>query len=147
MISNHIRFGFPFLLSPASHHHHSLAHIFFSSQYMQTPLQPTSLYFLGYFSHLRCTSNSFLIMSSLVTPPIHLNIPISATSNFFSCGSFTAHVLAPYFIAPYKTPKTNQDFLKSQTFLIEQSIWKFNLRLLIESRFIRECRAESAVAS
>ena len=35
---------------------------------------------------------SFLIMSSLVTPLIHLNILISATSNFFSCAFFTAHL-------------------------------------------------------
>ena len=39
---------------------------------------------------------SFLILSSLATPLIHLNILISATFNF-SCAFFTAHV--PYIIA------------------------------------------------
>ena len=43
---------------------HSLAYIrpifFFSSQYMPVPLQPTFLHFLGYFSHLRCPSNSVI---------------------------------------------------------------------------------------
>ena len=42
---------------------------------------------------------SFLIMSSLVTTLIHLNILISATSNFYSCAFFTAHVSGPYIIA------------------------------------------------
>ena len=43
------------------HRHHSLDYVFFlSSQYMPIPLQPTFLYFLGYFSHLRCPSNSFI---------------------------------------------------------------------------------------
>ena len=42
---------------------------------------------------------SFLIMSSLLTPLIYLNIIISATSNFFSCAFFTVHVSAPYTIA------------------------------------------------
>ena len=46
---------------------------------------------------------SFLIMSSLVTPFIHLNILISATSNFFSCVFFTAQVSAPHIIAGLKT--------------------------------------------
>ena len=42
---------------------------------------------------------SFLILSNLVTPLIHLNFLISATSNFFCCAFFTAHVSAPYIIA------------------------------------------------
>ncbi|KAK7028187.1 hypothetical protein SK128_016691, partial [Halocaridina rubra] len=42
---------------------------------------------------------SFLILSLLVTPHIHLNILISATSSFFSCVFFIAHVSAPYIIA------------------------------------------------
>ena len=59
MLSNHL------LSSPSIprhlHHHHSLAYIFFfSSQYMPTPLQSTFLHFLGYFSHLRCPSNSLI---------------------------------------------------------------------------------------
>ena len=53
---------------------------------MPIPLPPTFLHFLGYFSHLRCPSNSsFLILPSLVTPLIHPNILISAIFNFFSC--------------------------------------------------------------
>ena len=46
---------------------------------------------------------SFLILSSLVTPLIHLNILISATSNLFSCAFFTSHVPAPYAIAGLST--------------------------------------------
>ena len=46
---------------------------------------------------------SFLILSSLVTPLIHLNILISATSNFFSCAFLTAHVSALYIIAGLTT--------------------------------------------
>ena len=43
------------------HRHHSLAYVFvFSSQYMHIPLQPTFLYFLGYFYLLRCPSSSFI---------------------------------------------------------------------------------------
>ena len=80
------------------HHHHSLPYIFlFFSQYMPLPLKPTFLHFLGYFSpfsvHLIL---SFLILSSLVTPLSYPNILISATSSFFSCAFFTAHVYAPY---------------------------------------------------
>ena len=75
------------------YHHHSLD--------MPIPLQPTFLHFRGYFSHLRCPS--FLILSSLVTPLIHLNIIISATFNFFSCAFFTAQTSAPYIIAGLTT--------------------------------------------
>ena len=42
---------------------------------------------------------SFLILYGLVAPLIHLNILISATSNFLSCALFNAHVSAPYIIA------------------------------------------------
>ena len=44
------------------YHHHSLAHtfFFFYSQYMSIPIQTTFLYFLGYLSHLRYPSNSFI---------------------------------------------------------------------------------------
>ena len=47
---------------------------------------------------------SFLILSDLVTPHIHRNISIHATSIFFSCAFFTAHVSAPYATLCY--PKT-----------------------------------------
>ena len=46
---------------------------------------------------------SFPILSSLVTPLIHLYTLISTTSNFFSCAFFTAHVSAPYIIAGLTT--------------------------------------------
>ena len=46
---------------------------------------------------------SFLILSRLATPLIRLDILISATSNFFSCAFFTAHVSAPYIIAGLTT--------------------------------------------
>ena len=48
---------------------------------------------------------SFLILSSLVAPLIHLNILISATSNFFSCAFFTAQVSAPCIIAGVTSDK------------------------------------------
>ena len=46
---------------------------------------------------------SFLILPSLLTPLIHLNILISATSNFFSCDFLTAQVSAQYIIAGLTT--------------------------------------------
>ena len=70
------------------HHHHSLAYIFFfSSQHMPIPLQPTFLHsqILGYFSHLPILS--FLILSSLATPLVHLNILVSVTFNLFTTSS------------------------------------------------------------
>ena len=81
------------------YHHHSLAwyEFFFSSQCMHIPLQPTFLEISPTF--VVPLILSFLILSSLVTPTIHRNILISATSNFFSCAFFTAHVSAPYIIA------------------------------------------------
>ena len=64
---------------------------------MPVPLQPSFLYFLCDFPHFRCPSYSF--SSDLVqfrTPHIHRSILISATSNFFSCAFFNAHVSSPY---------------------------------------------------
>ena len=46
---------------------------------------------------------SFIIMSTLVTPHIHINILIPTASNFFSCAFFTAHVSAPYIMAGLPT--------------------------------------------
>ena len=46
---------------------------------------------------------SFLILSILVTPHIHLSIFILPTSNFFSCLFFNGHVSAPYIIAGLTT--------------------------------------------
>ena len=61
---------------------------------------------------------SFRILSNLVTPHIHLNILISATSNFFSCAFFTAHVSAPCIIAGFTTvcytsPRVDPSFTQS----------------------------------
>ena len=39
---------------------------------------------------------SYMILSSFVTPRIHRSVLISATSNWFSCAFFNAHVPAPY---------------------------------------------------
>ena len=64
---------------------------------MPIPLQPTFLDISPtFFVPLML---SFLILSSLVTQPSHLNILISSTYNFFSCAFFTARVSAPYIIA------------------------------------------------
>ena len=81
------------------HPHHSLAYVFVvSSQYMPTPLQPTFLDI----SHIRCPSNSFIpnsVQHGDSTHRIHLNLLISATSNFFFWAFLTAHGSAPYIIA------------------------------------------------
>ena len=106
MLSNHLRFGLPLLLFPGTS--------------ITITLLPTYSYSLRntcpYHFNLRsCTFLdisptfvvppilSFQILSSLVTPLIHLNILIPATSNFFSCAFFTAHVSAPYTIAGLTT--------------------------------------------
>ena len=44
-------------------------------------------------------SSRFWSCPNLVTPHTHRNIFISATSIFFSCAFFTAHVFAPFTIA------------------------------------------------
>ena len=84
--------------SPLYFHYHrppSYA-VFLSSHHMPIPLQPCFLYFLCDFPHFRCPLIlSFLISYSFVTPHIHRSILISATSNFFSCAFFNAHVSAP----------------------------------------------------
>ena len=105
MLSNHLRFGLPLLLFPGTS--------------IPITLLPTYSSLLNtcpyHFNLLSCTFLdiaptfvvplilSFLILSSLVTPLIHLNILISATSNFFSCAFFTAQVSAPYTIAGLTT--------------------------------------------
>ena len=106
VLSNHLRFGLRLLLFPGT----SIA----------MTLLPTYSYSLlntcqYHINLLSCTFLaisptfvvplilSFLILSSLVTPLVHLNILISATSNFFSCAFFTAHVSAPFIIASLTT--------------------------------------------
>ena len=120
MLSNHLRFGLPLLLFPGTSIAITLLPTYSSSLLNTCPY---------HFNILACTFLdisptfvvplilSFLILSSLVTPLIHLNILIAATSNFFSCAFFTAQVSAPYIIAGlttvlYTFPLT----LKSQTY-------------------------------
>ena len=91
ILSNHLRFGLPLLLFPGT-----------SITITLLPTCSSSL--LNTFNLLSCTFLdisptfvvplilSFLILCSLVTPLIHPNILNSATSNFFSCAFFTAHV-------------------------------------------------------
>ena len=81
---------FPPSLPRHLYNHHSLAHtFFFSSQYMTIPLQTTFMHFLDISPTFAIPLIlSFLILSSLVTPLIHLNTIISATY----CDFFTAHV-------------------------------------------------------
>ena len=90
---------FPFLPRHC-HHHHFFTHIFFfSSHYnvlscMHLDMCPTSVPLIL----------SFLNLSSLVTQQLHLNILMSATSNFFSYKCFLpAHVSALYIIAVVTT--------------------------------------------
>ena len=106
MLSSHLRFkwssspSFPRHL----HRHHSLAYVFvFSSQYMPIPLQPTFLHFLGYFSHLRCPSNSFIPNSVQLGDSTHESILTSSfpphPTSSQDCAFFTPQVSAPYIIA------------------------------------------------
>ena len=93
MLSNHLRFGLPLLLFPGTSVAITLLPTYSSSLLNTCPY---------HFNLLSCTFLdiyptfvvplilSFLILSSLVTPLIHLNILISATSNFFSCAFFVA---------------------------------------------------------
>ena len=87
------------------HRHHSLAYVFvFSSQYVPIQLQPTFCTFFDISpTFVVPLILSFLILSSFVTPLIHLNILISATSNIFFCAFYTAQVSAPYIIADLTT--------------------------------------------
>ena len=96
-----IHFGLPFLLVPST----SILITLFTTD--SSPRLMTHTY---HFKLLSCSFFvisptftvpfilSFLILSSLVTPHIHLKILISATSNFF-CVLFAARVSAPYIIA------------------------------------------------
>ena len=80
------------LFPPHFYHHHPFTHIYSSSLFNTCSYQ---------FNLLSCTFLdisptfvvplilSFLILSSLVTPLINLNILIAANSNIFSCAFFT----------------------------------------------------------
>ena len=95
VLSNHLRFGLPLLLFPGTSIAITLLHMYSSALLSTCPY---------HFNLLSCTFLdisptsavplilSFLILSSFVNPLIHINILISATSNFFSCAFFTAQV-------------------------------------------------------
>ena len=91
MLSNHLRFGPPLLLFPGT----SIT-ITLLPTYSFSLLNTRQYYFnLLYCAFLDISPTfvvplilSFLILSSLVTPLIRLNILISPTSNFFSCAFF-----------------------------------------------------------
>ena len=74
---------------------------------MAVPHQSFFGNFLGRLHHSCCPSNhlmcSFLILSLLVTPHIHLSILISFTSSRASCPLVVAQVSAPYNIAGLTT--------------------------------------------
>ena len=106
MLSNHSHFGLPLLLFPGTSIPVTLLPTH-SSFLLNTCPYHSNLFsriFLD-ISHTFVVPLilSFLILSSLVTPLIHLNILISATSNFFSCAFFITHVSAPYTIASLTT--------------------------------------------
>ena len=105
ILSNHLRFGLPLLLFPCTSTTLILLSTYtsFSSQYMPMPLQPTFLHLEISPTFVVSLIISFLILSSLVTQLIHLNILISPISNSFSCAFFTAHISAPYTIAGLAT--------------------------------------------
>ena len=106
MVSIHLRVGLPLLLFPGTSIAITLLPTYSSSLLSTCPyhfnlLSCTFLYISPIF--VVTLILSFLILSSLVTPLIHLNILISATSNFFACVFFTAQVSAPYIIAGLTT--------------------------------------------
>ena len=102
-LSNHLLLGLPLKIpSPMCFHFHrppSYA-VLLSSHHM--PIIPYHFNFLSWNSFAFFLTFvvplilSFLILSSFVTPHIHRSIHISATSNFFSCAFFNAHVSAPH---------------------------------------------------
>ena len=136
MLSNHLRFGLPLLLFPGTSIVTTILPTYSSSLLNTCPY---------HFNLLSCTFLdisptfvvplilSFLILSILVTPLIHLNILISATSNFFSCAFFTAHVSAPYIIAGlttvlYTYPLTLKLSLRSHR--IPDTIFQFSFLIV-----------------
>ena len=103
MLSNHPHFGLPLLLFPCTSVTITrLSILLLFSTHAHTTSTYTFLHFLDILStFVFLLLRSFLILCSLVIPLIHLNILISATSNFFSCPFFTAHVSALYIMKCY----------------------------------------------
>ncbi len=81
MLSNHLRFSLPLLLFPCTFI--TLLPTYYSSLLNTCPYHFNLLSCI--FLDISPTFAVPLILSSLVTPLIHLNILISATSNYFSC--------------------------------------------------------------
>ena len=138
MFSNHLRFGlllliFPGTPSPSLACPHILLLPFNTYPYHFNLLSCT---FLDVSPTFAVPQISFLILSSLAIPLTHVCILISATSNFFYCAFFTAHVSAPYIIAgltsvvytfpvtlkptlrSHRTPDTPFQFFHSQCILL-----------------------------
>ena len=106
MLSNHPRFCLPLLLFPGTYIPITLLPTYSSSLLKTCPYHVILLSCT--FLDISPTFGvplilSFLILSSLVTPLIHLNILISPTSNFFYCAFLTAQVSALYIIAGLTT--------------------------------------------
>ncbi len=103
MLSNHLLFGLPLLLfSCTSVTITRLSILLLFSTHAHNTSTYTFLHFLDILStFVVLLLRSFLILSILVIPLIHLNILISATSNFFSCPFFTAHVSTLYIMKCY----------------------------------------------
>ena len=91
------------------HVHHFSTYIYLHSHYMSIPFYPTFFHFLGYFSFC-CPPNCCVPYSVQLcySPPIDLNILISATFNFFSCISLLPmsqsctiwHILLHWYTSP-----------------------------------------------
>ena len=120
MLSNHHHFHLPLLLFPGTSIPITLLPTYSSSFLITCPyhFNLLSCIFLDIYPTFDVPLIfSFLIVSSLVTPFIHLNILISTTSNVLSCAFFTAHVSAPYIIAGLTTVLYRVYFpLDSQTY-------------------------------
>ena len=71
--------------SPALPSHHSFMHIIFSLHVRSTSAYFCCTFFGCYLNFVVPLILSFLILSSFVTPHKHIDILISATSDFFSC--------------------------------------------------------------
>ena len=124
-LSNHLRFGLPLLLFTGTSIAITLLPTYSSSLLNTCPY---------HFNLHSCTFLdisptfvvplilSFLILSSFVTPLVHLNIFISATSNLFSCAFVTAQVSAPHIIAGLTTRKL---ILRSHRIPIPSSSFPF----------------------
>ena len=118
MLSNHLRFGLPLLLFPVTYitiTRLAILLLLFDLNACPYHFNFTFLHFLDILStFVVLLIRSFKILSTLVTAIIHLNILISATSNFFSCPFFTAHLSAPYIMQFYHSITYFNNVVKSR---------------------------------